>query len=375
MADGGKGVDSNAFLCDLCQKTVSWTALVHMPIGDVQQAVRDGFNPFQTSSINMPAPESLSSEETPSVEQQFALWRERVMGDATVDHWYVCPDCARALLQGGRADRVVEAEPAEGWVHDIAKAGKLFISPAGALLVLICFFLPWVKVTCVGSEFSYSAADGELGGILWLGFVAAIGIISLSVLGIWWKKSEGEDVARWPERRWFVGLVITAIAVVSGGLVVGLGWVMGPPGAWLGAGVLVVLMAVYIIWAKLKITAQSLIAISAVVGLLALFIRYFQAINASYYLGPLGPLKYEDVKHLIDVQPLYGAWLAVAGFIIAYVGALYLFLRPGDEETMAVVRPPAKKEPKPKKETKKKEPKEKKEEKKKKKTWWDWEGG
>ena len=372
MTDSGKGIDSNAFLCDLCGKTISWTALVHIPVGDIQQAVRDGFNPFKTPGISMPAPESLSSEDTPSVEQRFELWRERVIGDATVDHWYVCPDCARALLQRGQVDRVAKAEPAEGLIHDIAKTGKLFISPAGALLVLICFFLPWIKVTCVGADIDYSAADGELGGILWVGFVAAIGIIGFSAIGIRWKSSEG-DVARWPERRWFVGLVITAIAVVSGGLVVGLGWVMGTSGAWLGVGVLVALMAVYIIWAKLRITAQSLIVIIAVVGLMTILVRYFQAINASYYLGPLGPVKYEDVKHLVDVQPLYGAWLAVVGFIIAYAGALYLFLRPSDEEPTTVVRPPTKKEPKPKKEPKKKELKERKEKKGKKKTWWDWE--
>jgi len=131
----------------------------------------------------------------------------------------------------------------------------------------------------------------------------------------------------------------------------------------LGVGVLVVLMAVYIIWAKLRITAQSLIAISAIVGLMVLLVKYFQAINASYYVGPLGPFKYEDVKDVVDIQPLYGAWLTVAGFIIAYVGALYLFLRPGGEETTAVARPP----------TKKKESKPKKEPKKKKKMWWDWE--
>jgi uncharacterized membrane protein (DUF485 family) len=52
---------------------------------------------------------------------------------------------------------------------------KLFLTPAGALIVLICFFLPWVKVSCAGRVKNVSGA--EIGGIFWLVLVSALAII------------------------------------------------------------------------------------------------------------------------------------------------------------------------------------------------------
>lgn len=53
---------------------------------------------------------------------------------------------------------------------------KLFLSPGGAVVALICFFLPWVKFSCTkGMEETASGAD--LGGVFWLVFVAAILIL------------------------------------------------------------------------------------------------------------------------------------------------------------------------------------------------------
>jgi hypothetical protein len=49
---------------------------------------------------------------------------------------------------------------------------KAFLSPTGAGIVLICFFLPWVRVSCAGKEIIISGAN--LGGIFWLVFVAGI---------------------------------------------------------------------------------------------------------------------------------------------------------------------------------------------------------
>jgi len=52
---------------------------------------------------------------------------------------------------------------------------KVFLTPAGAIIVLICFFLPWVKVSCAGKVIYVSGA--EIGGIFWLVFVTALAII------------------------------------------------------------------------------------------------------------------------------------------------------------------------------------------------------
>jgi len=52
---------------------------------------------------------------------------------------------------------------------------KVLLTPAGAILALICFFLPWVKVSCAGKVNYLSGA--EIGGIFWLVFLAPLVII------------------------------------------------------------------------------------------------------------------------------------------------------------------------------------------------------
>ena len=56
-----------------------------------------------------------------------------------------------------------------------------FLSPAGAMVVLICFFLPWATGSCAGIRRTVSGA--QLGGFLWLipvMAVAAIGVGSVA---------------------------------------------------------------------------------------------------------------------------------------------------------------------------------------------------
>jgi len=50
------------------------------------------------------------------------------------------------------------------------KIGK-FMTPSGAGLALLCFFLPWAEVSCVGQTKTISGAD--LGGQFWIVFVVA----------------------------------------------------------------------------------------------------------------------------------------------------------------------------------------------------------
>ncbi|MDR3580066.1 MAG: zinc ribbon domain-containing protein [Oryzomonas sp.] len=46
------------------------------------------------------------------------------------------------------------------------------ISPSGAGLALLCFFLPWMEVSCVGQTKTISGAD--IGGEFWIVFIAAL---------------------------------------------------------------------------------------------------------------------------------------------------------------------------------------------------------
>lgn len=47
----------------------------------------------------------------------------------------------------------------------------LFLTPAGAALIAVCFFLPWIKISCMGTA-SYSGFD--CGGVYWVLFIAGI---------------------------------------------------------------------------------------------------------------------------------------------------------------------------------------------------------
>lgn len=63
----------------------------------------------------------------------------------------------------------------------VAKMRRIFeLVPAGGVIAAICFFLPWVKINCMGEVKRASAAD--LGGNLWIVFAASLLIILVSVL-------------------------------------------------------------------------------------------------------------------------------------------------------------------------------------------------
>jgi hypothetical protein len=50
------------------------------------------------------------------------------------------------------------------------KQKATLLTPAGAGLAMICFFLPWIRISCMGTN-SYAGAD--FGGIYWLVFAMA----------------------------------------------------------------------------------------------------------------------------------------------------------------------------------------------------------
>jgi 4-amino-4-deoxy-L-arabinose transferase-like glycosyltransferase len=54
-----------------------------------------------------------------------------------------------------------------------------FISPTGAGIILICFFLPWMKVSCGSKDMILSGAG--IGGIFWLVFASALTMLFLFI--------------------------------------------------------------------------------------------------------------------------------------------------------------------------------------------------
>jgi hypothetical protein len=53
---------------------------------------------------------------------------------------------------------------------------KSLLTPAGAALALICFFLPWAKIECMGV--SKNISGSEIGGAVWLVFAAALAVLA-----------------------------------------------------------------------------------------------------------------------------------------------------------------------------------------------------
>jgi hypothetical protein len=66
---------------------------------------------------------------------------------------------------------------------------KLLLTPAGAGIALVCFFLPWVEFSC--GEMKKSISGSEMGGIFWVVFGAA----ALCLLAFFYFKNN-EEVER-----------------------------------------------------------------------------------------------------------------------------------------------------------------------------------
>jgi hypothetical protein len=80
-------------------------------------------------------------------------------------------------------------EQASDATSQVTKKNSVFTSPAGAIIAIICFFLPWVKISC--GPFSSNASGLDIGGILWLSFICAIGI--LVIFYIFFRQNRIED--------------------------------------------------------------------------------------------------------------------------------------------------------------------------------------
>jgi hypothetical protein len=61
------------------------------------------------------------------------------------------------------------------------------VTASAAVFVLVCFFLPWVQVSCGGAEESASGYDLARGGdqLLWLVPLLMLGVILLCLTRVW----------------------------------------------------------------------------------------------------------------------------------------------------------------------------------------------
>jgi hypothetical protein len=82
-------------ICDFCNRTISASEVVVISLHEMQQAVRNGFNPWKTPGLDMSSTSGLASAFGFSSETVFAHWRQRVMTDTT--DWGLCPTCAEAF--------------------------------------------------------------------------------------------------------------------------------------------------------------------------------------------------------------------------------------------------------------------------------------
>lgn len=83
--------------CDLCNNDVSSSEIIQIPLNKLQQAVRDGFNPFINPEIDTSISTRMNQSFGISEEKWFIEWRTKLMKDTT--DWSFCQTCNKAFLQ------------------------------------------------------------------------------------------------------------------------------------------------------------------------------------------------------------------------------------------------------------------------------------
>jgi len=332
------------FSCDVCKKPVDGNALVGISAKHMQRAVRDGFNPFEVPEIAMPAPEAEAEESHLDDETCFETWREAVLG-TNVD-WRLCPTCMGALFKATASADEARVTQTEDTTSGLIKSAGLLLSPAGGLVAMVFFFFPWATHSLTHD--SFYAWDEYLGGVvLWLSFCAALVIVLLSLLHMLEDRStSARSIAKfigsvWVVAAWvfiFLGLVLTAIMSLAGTVAYRWEWEM-----FLGIFILVVFLILSLALirrpvseGRSRLTPGRLVALTAMIGLAMIVVRGIQMVNGPYeFLG--ATLHYDDVRRVIDIEILYGAWGTVAGFLLAMAGSP--FLRSHDTEKESSHRP------------------------------------
>jgi hypothetical protein len=86
-------------ICDLCGKTIEGIALHNCHLDEMQQAVRDGFNPWKTPGIDMSSSSALGTMFGMSDDEIFATWRQKLMADTSNPRmlWHLCIECGKVF--------------------------------------------------------------------------------------------------------------------------------------------------------------------------------------------------------------------------------------------------------------------------------------
>jgi magnesium-transporting ATPase (P-type) len=71
-------------------------------------------------------------------------------------------------------------------MKEILKKYSIFFTPSGAGIAIICFFLPWVKVSC--GAITIQASGARIGGPLWLVLVSAVLILGTFIYFYVWRR-------------------------------------------------------------------------------------------------------------------------------------------------------------------------------------------
>jgi len=95
------------------------------------------------------------------------------------------------------------------WIAGIRPRGA-FAGPAGAALLIVCFFLPWARFSC-GPGFGRTISGQGLGGIARLAVVAALALLAAFLL-LW--RSRRLHLA-WPLP---AATALTALVAIAAGL-------------------------------------------------------------------------------------------------------------------------------------------------------------
>jgi hypothetical protein len=70
---------------------------------------------------------------------------------------------------------------------------KTLVSPAGAILAVICFCLPWARISC-GPGMHRTVSGATLGGVFWLVPVLAVAVVAVAVIS----RRIGAPTRAWP---------------------------------------------------------------------------------------------------------------------------------------------------------------------------------
>ena len=95
------------------------------------------------------------------------------------------------------------------WIAGI-RPRRLFVGPAGAALLVVCFFLPWARFSC-GPGLGRTVSGPQLGGVAWLAVVAGLALIAAFALLL----RTGRLHLAWPLP---AAAAIVAIAAIASGL-------------------------------------------------------------------------------------------------------------------------------------------------------------